>query len=292
MDPKHNRRWLVRAVAVFLMLFVLWVLAVFQLSPAAAGPANLQLRLRSNLVADYTAGPVMRMVRSLRLTVMQDVMQDMGMPEDEAASEMRAMQALLETPVPTATARNLAGDAPFTATPTRLRFRPTRLCRPARRRGGRSLPQPPREPTRADQEAQDGEKTATPSGGEDDEDPEICCLDLDPAPGDELSGCTLEVISMRVYDEAPSEGIDEAKVMVKYQVPDTGDYVYTASLEKIGGGDGQVPPGEATYAGEIHMRESSKVRSSDVWGKVEEDIAGNGPALIGPFTYEMETDCP
>lgn len=289
MDPKHNRRWLVRAVAVFLMLFVLWVLAVFQLSPAAAGPANLQLRLRSNLVADYTAGPVMRMVRSLRLTVMQDVMQDMGMPEDEAASEMRAMQALLETPVPTATARNLAGDAPFTATPTRTPV-PTDTPVPTSTPTRRPLPTATLEPTEEPTKKPKAEKTATPSGGEDDEDPEICCLDLDPAPGDELSVCTLEVISMRVYDEAPSEGIDEAKVMVKYQVPDTGDYVYT-SMEKIGGGWAG-SAWDATYAGEIHIEGVFEGQELRVWGKVEEDIAGNGPALIGPFTYEMETDCP
>ncbi|MCJ7511990.1 MAG: hypothetical protein MUO23_03340, partial [Anaerolineales bacterium] len=130
MKPGPGRRWLVSAVALFLILFVVWILAVFQLSPAAAGAGSLQLRLRSNLAADYSAAPVLRMIRTLRLTVMEDVLRDMGMTDEQASAEMRAMQALMESPVPTATARSLMGEAPFTATPTKTRV-PTETPVPA-----------------------------------------------------------------------------------------------------------------------------------------------------------------
>jgi hypothetical protein len=286
MDPKHNRRWLVRAIAVFLMLFVLWILAVFQLSPAAAGPANLQLRLRSNLVADYTAGPVMRMVRSLSLTVMQDVMQDMGMPEDEAASEMRAMQVLLETPVPTVTARNLAGDAPFTATPTKTPV-PTDTPQPTDTptRPPRPTATPTKEPT---EKPTKKPKTATPvTGPVDTTEPEICCTDVDPPEGP-LSVCTIEFLEVEILDPAFSDGVGSSDVYGKYEVDGK------SGAEVLSGSGGFVAgfgsDWRGTFSGSLAIGHGHVGDVVVAYAKVKNE-AGDGYITGEKFDYTLEVDC-
>jgi len=289
MKPGPGRRWLVGAVGLFLFLFVLWVLAVFQLSPASAGAGVLQLRLRSNLAADYTAAPVMRMLRTLRLTVMEDVMRDMGMTDEEASAEMRAMAALMESPVPTATARSLMGEAPFTPTPTRTAV-PTDTPEPT----GTSTRRPPPAATETEEPTKKPKPpTADPGPSGDDQKPEICCLELDPAPGGELDACTIDVIAMRVYDEAPSEGIDVSKVKVKFWSTVLADYVYTTLELKSGGWTaGPGSAWDALYEGEIEVIGIEEGDDLEVWGKVEDDIAGNGSVVSSSVSYEMLRDCP
>lgn len=286
MKPGHGRRWLVGAVGLFLFLFVLWVLAVFQLSPASAGPGVLQLRLRSNLAADYTAAPMVRMLRTLRLTVMQDVMQDMGMTDEEASAEMRAMARLLESPVPTATARDLMGEAPFTPTATRTPVptdtpEPTATSTPRPRPTATETEKPTKKPKTA---------TAEPSG--DDESPQVCCLELDPEPGGELDTCRIDVLVMRVYDEAPSAGVEESKVKVKYRGPSLPGYVFTGlELDSGGWTAGPGSTWDARYSGRVDIEGVFAGEELQVWGYVEEDIAGNGPVIFGPLSYEMTVNC-
>ncbi len=192
---------------------------MFQLSPASAGAGALQLRLRSNLAADYTAAPMMRMLRTLRLTVMEDVMRDMGMTDEEASAEMRAMAALLESPVPTATARSLMGEAPFTPTATRTPV-PTDTPEPT----ATSTPRPrptateTEKPTKKPKTATPGPPTATSSGG-DTTDPafDLSGASWGPPPG-ALAGCseTFTMSGAVVTNSAPSSGIQYAGF--KYEV--------------------------------------------------------------------------
>ena len=256
---------MVGAVGLFLFLFVLWVLAVFQLTPASAGAGALRLRLRSNLAADYTAAPVMRMLRTLRLTVMEDVMRDMGMTDEEASAEMRAMAELLESPVPTATARGLMGEAPLTPTPTRTRV-PTDTPEPtetATRRPA-ATPTETEEPTRKPKT-----KTPTPSGGPgpDEDPPEILGLDSEVS----VDECSAEIeIDATIYDPPVSSGVTE--VWVKYKIPG-----YVTSV---------TPLGELSFC-------SGGFQGDDSWegcyaGSVTFDEIEEGWGNEGPDDFEIE----
>jgi hypothetical protein len=287
-----GRRWLVGAVALFLGLFVLWILAVFQLSPASAGAGALQLRLRSNLAADYTAAPMMRMLRTLRLTVMEDVMRDMGMTDEEASAEMRAMAALLESPVPTATARSLMGEAPFTPTATRTPV-PTDTPEPT----ATSTPRPrptateTEKPTKKPKTATPGPPTATPSGSVDVSDPSICCMDLSPAIGGTLMACDFRVNDLDVFDPAFSAGIADGDVYAKYDGPSTGGWQYV-NIPLEGGGFVSGPGSDwnASYDGVISLNCVFTGETIDIKGMVT-DLAGN-TTYINPGSYTMGVDCP
>jgi hypothetical protein len=232
MNQGPGKRWLVGAVALFLLLFVLWVVAVFQLSPASAGAGTLQLRLRSNLAADYGAAPMLRMLRTLRLTVMEDVMRDRGMTDQQASAEMRAMAELLESPVPTATARSLMGEAPFTPTATRTPV-PTDTPEPT----ATSTPRPrptateTERPTKKPKTATPGPPTAT-SGPAADSDPPTASGSASVS----ISSCTADItIDATIYDAPMSSGISE--VQVKYKVPGyVNSYTYLDNLGYCTGG--------------------------------------------------------
>jgi hypothetical protein len=292
MKSGPGRRWLVGAVALFLCLFVLWILAVFQLSPASAGAGALQLRLRSNLAADYTAAPMMRMLRTLRLTVMEDVMRDMGMTDEEASAEMRAMAALLESPVPTATARGLMGEAPFTPTATRTPV-PTDTREPT----ATSTPRPrptateTEKPTKKPKTATPGPPTATPSGSVDVTNPTICCIALSPAIGSTLATCAFNVDDLEVWDPAFSAGIADGDVYAKYKGPSTGGWVLN-NLTLASGGFVSGPGSDwsAHYAGPVTLHGVLSGQTIDIAGLIT-DLAGKSDhKTIG--TYTMGTDCP
>ncbi len=119
MKEPSGRRWLVGAVALFLVLMVVWVAAAVRISASAAAPSSLMSSLRSRLSANYAPDAGGSSVRSLRLSIFQEVMQDLGLSGDEAAAESRRIEAGMQGPVPTATARDFDGAEPLTATPTK-----------------------------------------------------------------------------------------------------------------------------------------------------------------------------
>ena len=281
MKSGPGRRWLVGAVALFLGLFVLWILAVFQLSPASAGAGALQLRLRSNLAADYTAAPMMRMLRTLRLTVMEDVMRDMGMTDEEASAEMRAMAALLESPVPTATARSLMGEAPFTPTATRTPV-PTDTPEPTATSTTRPRPtateteRPTKKP-----------KTATPSGSLDTTAPSICCTVVDVPPGP-LSTCTIQFIQVDVSDPAFSVGVDQSDVYGKYDVGSDSGHSNLTGSGSFASGPGSDWSG--TFSGSLTIHDGDVGENVSVYAKAK-DLAGNGYAYGTTFNYTLTVPC-
>lgn len=282
MTPGPGRRWLVGAVGLFLLLFVLWVLAVFQLSPASAGAGVLQLRLRSNLAADYTAAPMVRMLRTLRLTVMQDVMQDMGMTEDEASAEMRAMAQLLESPVPTATARDLMGEAPFTPTATRTAI-PTDMPEPT----ATSTRRPPPTATETEKPTKKP-RTPTPDPGPiDDKDPDICCTDVD-RPEGPLPVCTIEFLEVEVFDPAYSEGVAASGVYGRADVDGDSDYANLSGSGSFSAGFGSDWSG--TFSGTLTITHGHVGDEVIVFAKAK-DIAGNGYVFGEEFVYTLEVDC-
>ncbi len=291
MKPGPGRRWLVGAVALFLFLFVLWVLAAFQLTPAAAGAGPLQLRLRSNLAADYAAAPMLRMIRSLRLTVMEDVLRDMGMTDEEVTTEMRAMQELMESPVPTATARSLVGEAPFTATPTKTPV-PTDTVVPtetATRRPPPTWTDTPK-PTKKPKTATPAAPSPTPGPGPstDSTAPDICCTVVDIPPGP-LATCTIEFLQVDVFDPAFSDGVDESDVYGRYEIgSDTGHQNLSGSGSFASG------PGSdwsGTFSGSLTLHDGEVGEAVTVYAKAM-DLAGNGYTYGAEFDYTLTIDCP
>ena len=114
---RERSRWWLGAFALFLGLLVIWILAVIVLDPAGASSFSLNLGLGSRLRADYSADAAGRRIGVLRLSIVEDVMRDLGLTEEEAQAQREEVEVAMGQPVPTATARNFEGEAPFTFTP-------------------------------------------------------------------------------------------------------------------------------------------------------------------------------
>ncbi len=113
-----GRRWLIAAVGLFVFLLVGWVLLALQLNSALAGPLPFGPGLMSRLSADYRADEGGRSVALIALSILEPAMQALGLTEDEAAAAHESLELAMSQPVPTATAMDFDGAAPFTATPT------------------------------------------------------------------------------------------------------------------------------------------------------------------------------
>jgi hypothetical protein len=112
-----GRRWLRRSFEIFLILFLLWGLTILVLDAASADENLYPLRLRSELQADYSLGEV-GSFGAFRISIVNDILRDQGYSAEEAERRSEAYRIAMNSPVPTATARNLKGDPPQTATPT------------------------------------------------------------------------------------------------------------------------------------------------------------------------------
>jgi hypothetical protein len=267
-----------------------------RLSAAAAAPSNLMTSLRSRLSANYAPDPGGSTVRSLRLSIFQEVMQDLGMSSEEAAGESQDMAAEMQAPVPTATARDFEGADPFTATPTVTPV-PTETPVPTATPTKTPRPRPTKTKTPVPTDAPTSgptlvpTSTNTPSTG-DTTPPMILDIDLEPDPPATLNVCTFDVDELEVSDPAFSAGIDAADAFVKYSRPSLGDYFYTALSYKSGGFEGR--PGSdfhAKYHGTVTLTKVFDTETIDVYGKVK-DLAGNwsAPLFVGSFRLSG-TDC-
>ena len=245
MTPGENRRWRASGGIVLLVLVGLWILTALQLDPAAAGGSRISLSLRSGLGADYSAqeGSLMG---GLNLSIVSDIMQDLGMGADEAEAHAGEMIAGLTTPVPTATAVNFAGDPPPTATPTRTSV-PTDTPTPTTT----STWTPSPRPTNTSKPTDTPKPTAT-SGPSDSKSPQISGGSLDVPDGSTIS-CTqtVNVTGLRVLDPDYSSGMDWVKLKYRILGSSVG-YVYSGELTKTSGG--WTSPGstwDAMYKGSI-----------------------------------------
>jgi hypothetical protein len=257
MEPRSGRGWFWAAMAVVLLLIVVWVAAAIQLSSASAGEGGF--RLISQLRADYSTQPLGRPVRLLSFSIVQDMLQDLGMAPDKAAAESGAMELAMNSPVPTATARDFKGAAPYTATPTKTRtptrtprptITPTDTPRPTNTATSKPTSTKKPKPTKAEKTAAPtASPTRTATGGADHATPTLVSAGtITPASGMLDCSDTLHVSNFVVFDAAPSSGMKFVKL--KYKIVGH-EYIYGPELDPIIGG--MQPDGSwlATYSGSI-----------------------------------------
>jgi hypothetical protein len=205
-------------------LLLLWLLAGVALDPAAAGALGIPLSLRSRIRASYSASEPAAAIARVRLSLGEDALRVAGLSPEEARRRIDEYERSLQTPVPTATALNFRGDAPFTATPTRTTTAtstPTYTPTPTQTFTPTATRTPTRTPTRTSLPA-----TNTPSGPSDTVNPSILSYDLNPQPPDNLGQCQIEVMDAHVFDPAWSSGIDEVWVKVEVDDGSTTNYYY------------------------------------------------------------------
>jgi hypothetical protein len=284
MKQPSGRRWLVGALGLFLVLLVVWFAAAMRISASAAAPSSLMSSLRSRLSANYAPDPAGNTVHSLRLSIFEEVLQDLGMSSDEAASQSQAIQEELQGPVPTATARDFEGAKPLTATPTKTPI-PTETPTPTT-----TSTRTPR-PTPTKTKTPKPTATDTPVGSVDTTAPTICCMDLVPVIGSTLMSCTFQVDDLKLLDPAYSAGIAPGDVYAKYNGPSTGGWQYTnIPLESGGFVAGPGSDWDASYDGFVTINSASIGDAIDVMGKVT-DLAGN-TQYYSAGTYTMGVPCP
>jgi len=237
-----GRRWLIAAVGLFVFLLVGWVLLALQLNSALAGPLPFGPGLMSKLSADYRADEAGRSVALIALSILEPAMQALGLTEDEAAAAHESLELAMSQPVPTATAMDFDGAAPFTATPTitntslptqaptatagNTRRPPTRT--PVPTKTDTAVPAPtdtPSGPT-----ATLGAPTATSAG---DSVPPVVDASgalFSPPPGD-IWTCALTVSNVHLTDD--SSGIDASQSGIKYD-PGSG-YIFLRGMTLVSG---------------------------------------------------------
>jgi hypothetical protein len=133
MDRLRTHRWLINALAVLILLLILWACTAMRLSTASASALAFPIKLRSQINADYGPDRLGRPVRSLRFSIVEDALRDSGLPPEEVESRQSAFMEAMTTPVATATLA--AGQLPRAFTPTNTRLptdtpAPTRTPRP------------------------------------------------------------------------------------------------------------------------------------------------------------------
>jgi hypothetical protein len=284
-----------------------------QLNSALAGPLPFGPGLMSRLSADYRADEGGRSVALIALSILEPAMQALGLTEDEAAAAHESLELAMSQPVPTATAMDFDGAAPFTATPTITNTPlPTKTPTPTPPNTRRPPTRTP-EPTETDKPtktpgaptATGAAPTATAAGGGDTEYPEVESFTVDPTPGTlDLGVCTIEA-TVRIVDESPSDGIDTDDVGMKYENPDgPPSYITSYNMVLMSGGPDGFGGWDAVYSGSITFTD---IEISGVLGTLKlaspaftfedikvyfifEDLAGHSNyELIG--TYRLENDC-
>jgi hypothetical protein len=267
MKKPSGRRWLVGAVGLFLVLMVVWVAAAVRISASAAAPSSLMSSLRSRLSANYAPDAGGSSVRSLRLSIFQEVMQDLGMSGDEAAAESRRIEAGMQGPVPTATARDFEGAQPLTATPTKTPV-PTHTPTPTATATRTPRPTPTKTKTPAPTAAAPM-PTNTPSGA--DTDPPVVTAWTSSVT---VAACTADIdIDATIYDAPMSSGISQ--VQIKYVVPGyVSSYTYLDNISYCSGGIKPDGSWQGCYDGTVTF---DKIFSG--WG---------APDNPGPTDFQVE----
>ena len=274
-------RWL--ALTAFAVLIAGWFAAALHLTGASAGQPGFPFNLRSNLAADYGAGPEAGRITSLRISIISDLLKDLGFGGDDSD-----LLEELDSPVPTATARNFQGDPPFTATVTPS---PTPTITPS--------PTPtstPRPPTRTPKptDTKESEPTELP---DDIVGPTLSGGTLFPNLGTLLPTCEgndIGITGLRVVDPGPSSGIAWVKLKYKILGPGTLDYQYSADFgDPVSGGwtSGEGSTWDAYYKGDLTINFSNGYAFT-TGGKLFFRPSLNGPSAaltIDPFTVEVSS---
>lgn len=298
MGKDSGRRWLFAALGLFLLLLLGWILLAIQLTSALAGPLPFAPRLMSNLRVDYSPDEGGRSIAVISLSILEEAMQAMGLTEDEAAAAHENMELAMSLPVPTATALNFAGDAPFTATPTITNTPvptetstaiPTNTLRPTTRTPtATKTPAPTNPPATAAQPS-----AASPtSASVDTVDPSFQSITLSPPPPDNGGSCSIDV-TVVVFDPAFSSGIANGDVKARIRI-NGGPAVNYEDLDFVSGGFvGGVPGADwiATYTEDVDLDGAYLGDTVLVEVKVA-DIANGNWVIVPAGTYTMGCDCP
>ncbi|HKY83274.1 MAG TPA: hypothetical protein VJ160_00460, partial [Anaerolineales bacterium] len=279
-------------------------------------------RLRSNLPADYRADDGSVPIGMISLSIdeaVQALRQSLGLTDEEAAAQRASLELAMSQPVPTATALNFTGDAPFTSTPTKTPLPtdtptplPTNTRPPATRTPtSTKTKEPTAEPEATGEPEPTGAATAMatdePPAAADTENPEVVSYNVSPPPGD-VTVCTLNA-TVHIFDPGPSDGISTSQVRMKYK--ESGEpYVYSDPGDTTlvsGGPDGDA--WDATYsisitfdnievtgilgAGSVKFASPAFTAGPvdlDVWFIIEDNEGHTTVEHIG--TYTVMVDCP
>ena len=288
-----KRRWMFRAFGVFLAIVAVAVAAAIVLNSAAAESLPFSLALRSKLSADYSQEGSQGVLGVFRLSIIGDALRDLGLSPKEADQQTAGIKIALDDPVPTATALNFEGDAPYTSTPTST---PTPTVTSTPTNTPTNTPFPTKTPLPTSTKKPNPSKTPIPTV--DNTKPSICCLTLSPpagtpSPGNTLTSCTINVTDLYVFDPAFSLGVNDSDVHFKYLSPSNGWDVH--SLTRLSGGfvSGLGSDWDAHYLGTINLDHVYEGDVIEVQARVD-DISGSTSWVYSNSSYYTltGTDCP
>jgi hypothetical protein len=284
--PRLNRR-----LSILIIVLLVWLLTAMVLNAASASGIPLSLDMQSELVANYAPGEF-GSLGAFRISIVNDIFRDRGYSAEDAEHQAEVYRVAMNSPVPTATARNFSGDPPHTATPTitptatetpTKTFPPptrTKTQKPTKKPSATATVKVVKKPTKT--------PTNTPPPG-DTKPPKIVSYELMKPPGSELTSCEFSVEDVKVVDPPFSSGIDE--VRIKYVRPSSsGD---NKPLNKEWGGFVKKPGSkwEGEFEGSIELELLNDGEEVEIWLKAK-DNSGLGWVYKGPFIYEMGKDCP
>ena len=287
-----KRRWIFRALGVFLAIVAVTLAAAIVLNSAAAESLPFSLGLRSKLTADYSQDGSQGVLGVFRLSIIGDALRDLGLTSKEADEQTAGIKIALNDPVPTATALNFEGDDPYTPTPTStptptVTNTPTNTPRPTKT----PIPTSTKKPATAVPAA-----TATASGPVDNTKPTICCMTLAPTPGVStpgapLTSCTIDVVDLQVFDPTFSSGVSDSNVQLKYRSASVGWTPVSLNLITGGWVSGPGSDWDAHYGKIITLSGVKSGEVIEVEGRVE-DNAGTGWRYTSIYYYDYTgPDC-
>jgi hypothetical protein len=221
----NKRRWILSAIGVVVALLVIWIAATLFLSPAYADALPFNMKVRSRLLADYKPDDGQSLFAALRLSILGDTLKDQGLSPEEAERQREELEKALDDPVPTATALDFEGNAPFTATPTDT---PTTTVTPTPTNTPTNTPRPTATQTKTLKPTKTPKPPTPTSASVDNVEPSVCCVDYIPvlestSPGDPISTCTIVIDDVEIFDPAFSSGVPSDGVFTEYYNFDTSD---------------------------------------------------------------------
>lgn len=287
--------WLLSAFSVFIIGLAIWILAVLHVSVATAAPFGYRLDLRSQLYSDYKSDQLPQPIRILRLSIVREVLQDLGLSDDSIEARIASGQLDLEELVPTATALNFSGDDPPTVTPiptstsrpaaTNTR-EPTKAADPSKTPKASKTPKPSKTPKASD----------TPETPIDTESPEILIKEdfiITPEDGSNFESCefNIEIDKVYVSDPKPSSGLDWIKI--KYKVEGHTGLIFSDPLDIFCGGmngDGSWYSGHRGSV-EVEIEEDwEDPVTINVWLKAMDNAGNYDIQSVATYTVTCEDD--
>ncbi|MDF1499306.1 MAG: hypothetical protein P1P76_02410 [Anaerolineales bacterium] len=284
---KDRRNWLTW-FGILIAVLALVAAAALVLMPASAGGFPFSWVIRSNLSADYRYGETAASLGAFRVSIIGDVLRDMGIGDKEASQRENVMKVVMEGSVPTATAFDYEGNPPLTATPTETAT-PTSTPMPTSTSTNTPRPTATKTPQPSATKTSPPAPTKTPkppTAITDTKDPVILATSLSPSPGPDLDQCDI-LLSVDVKDPAYSDGVDsvEAKHSIVSGTPGPYNYFTFSGTGSYDAGANWV----GSFSGTIEVSDVSEKESFNIFFRVK-DNAGNQTSWTGPFAYTLASE--